>query len=241
MSHSLVATQWRSSPLLACALLAFGACNDDATGPSDACYSQAHVVVLGSSTAAGTGPSVPDSAWVNRYRASVQALDPSNQVTNLAVGGFRTYHIMPTGFVPPAGRPSPDPAQNITQALGVAPDLLIINLPSNDAASSYPVSEQLANYDVILAEAAAQSVPAWIATTQPRNLSAARRANLMEMRDSTFARFGDFAVDFWNTLALSDGTIDPLYDKGDGVHLNDAGHRILFERMSAKGIFCETA
>ena len=206
----------------------------------NACYSKAHVVVLGSSTAAGYGPSVPDSAWVNRYRASVQAFDPSNQVTNLAVGGFRTYHIMPTGFVPPVGRPAPDPAQNITQALALVPDLLIINLPSNDARFGYPVSEQLANYDIILAQAAAQAVPGWIATTQPRNLSVAGRANLMEMRDSTFTRFGDFAVDFWNTLALSDGTINPLYDRGDGIHLNDAGHRILLERVTAKGIFCET-
>ena len=89
-------------------------------------------------------------------------------------------------------------------------------------------------------EAAAQSVPAWIATTQPRNLTIAGRTNLMEMRDSTFTRFDDFAVDFWTTLALSDGTIDPLYDSGDGIHLNDAGHRILLGRVTAKGIFCET-
>ena len=206
----------------------------------NSCYSQAHVVVLGSSTAAGIGASVPDRAWVDRYRASVQARDPSSEVTNLAVGGFRTYHIMPTGFVPPTGRPSPDPAHNVTQALALAPDLLIINLPSNDAAFGYPVPEQLANYDIILAEAATQSVPAWVSTTQPRNFSAGGRANLMEMRDSTFTRFGDYAVDLWSTLALSDGMIAPLYDSGDGIHLNDSGHQVLLERVTAKGIFCET-
>ena len=100
--------------------------------------------------------------------------------------------------------------------------------------------EQLANYDIILAEAATQSVPTWVSTTQPRNFSAGARANLMEMRDSTFTRLGDYAVDLWSTLALSDGMIHPLYDSGDGIHLNDSGHRILLERVTAKSIFCET-
>lgn len=212
-----------------------------AAAPSQAAPGPFHVVVLGSSTAAGTGPSHPDSAWVNRYRANAESLNPSNQVTNLALGGYTTYHILPTGSVPPPGRPAPDPARNITQALSLSPDFVIINLPSNDAASGYAVSEQLANYDSVLVRAAAEGVPVWISTTQPRNLPLAGRTNLMEMRDSTFARFGEHAVDFWNTLALPGGTIDPLYDSGDGIHLNDAGHGVLFERVAAKGIFCETA
>jgi lysophospholipase L1-like esterase len=200
-----------------------------------------HVVVLGSSTAAGAGASHPDSAWVRRYERNIQSLNPGNQVTNLALGGYTTYHIQPTGSAPPPGRPSPDPARNITQALSLTPDHIIINLPSNDAASGYTVAEQLANYDSVLARASAQGVPVWVATTQPRNLSTAGRANLMEMRDSTFARFGAYAVDFWSTLALPGGTIDPACDSGDGIHLNDDGHRILFERMAAEGIFGETA
>ncbi|MFT5667674.1 MAG: lysophospholipase L1-like esterase, partial [Vicingaceae bacterium] len=57
-----------------------------------------HVVVLGSSTAAGTGPSSSDSAWVNRYRRHLQALNPQNVVTNLGVGGTTTYNIMPDWF-----------------------------------------------------------------------------------------------------------------------------------------------
>lgn len=59
-----------------------------------------HIVVLGSSTAAGTGTTNPDSAWVNRFRNYFVAQDSSFRVINLAVGGYTTYHIMPTGFVP---------------------------------------------------------------------------------------------------------------------------------------------
>lgn len=195
-----------------------------------------HIVVLGSSTAAGTGPSHPDSAWVNRYRNALQALDPANQVTNLAVGGYTTYHIRPTGTVPPAGRPKPDTLHNITRALSLDPDAIIINLPSNDAAYGYSVAEQLESYDLVLAAADLAGVPVWVSTTQPRNLTPAGRDNLMAMRDSTYARFGDKAVDFWTDIANPDGTINPLYNSGDGIHLNDAGHRILFQRVMAKDI-----
>ncbi|MCB1317814.1 MAG: SGNH/GDSL hydrolase family protein, partial [Leptospiraceae bacterium] len=123
------------------------------------------IVVLGSSTAAGTGPSSPDSAWVNRFRKTVQEHDSTAYVVNLAVGGFTTYNVMPTGFVPPANRPSPNPNNNITKALSYHPTAIVINLPSNDAANNYTVAEQLANYDTLLAQVPAD-IPVWITTTQ---------------------------------------------------------------------------
>ncbi|MDZ7377427.1 MAG: GDSL-type esterase/lipase family protein, partial [candidate division KSB1 bacterium] len=198
--------------------------------------SAVHIVVLGSSTAEGTGPTDKRNAWVNRYRAFLKSENANHRVDNLAKGGYTTYHILPTGQATPANRPKPDPQRNITYALSLAPDAIIINLPSNDATSGYSVAEQLANYDTVLAVARRNSVPVWIATTQPRNLSEAGRKNLMEMRDSTFARFGQYAIDFWNDLAQPNGTIKPQYDCGDGIHLNDAAHEILFKRVQAKDL-----
>jgi len=192
-----------------------------------------HIVVLGSSTAEGIGPQDRNNAWVNRYRTFLQTLTPGNLVSNLAKSGYTTYHIMPDGFTPPAGRPTPDRERNITKALSLKPAAIIINLPSNDVASGYSLREQLANYDSVLARARAQGVPVWITTTQPRNLSLAQRQNLMAMRDSTLARWREKAIDFWNGLANPDGTINPIYDSGDGIHLNDAAHGILFNRVVA--------
>ena len=90
------------------------------------------VVVLGSSTAAGTGPSHPDSTWVNKYRATLQLINPQNEVINLAVGGFSTYKIMPNSFVTPSNRPSVDTLKNITKALSVHADYIVEKQPSND-------------------------------------------------------------------------------------------------------------
>ncbi len=195
-----------------------------------------HIVVLGSSTAAGTGPSSSDSTWVNRYRKYLQKINPANQVTNLAQGGTTTYEIMPDWFVAPPGRRVTNPARNVTQAISISADAIVINMPSNDAALGYSVAEQLFNFNTIVASADSAGIPVWVCTTQPRNFSATQIQVQMDVRDSVLAIYGNKAIDFWTTIANTTGTIDSLYDSNDGVHLNDAGHRILFQRVRDKNI-----
>ena len=196
------------------------------------------IVVIGSSTAAGTGASTPDSSWVGRYRDYVQDLDEEALVINLAVGGFTTYDVMPTGFEPPPGRPAPKPNNNITYALQYQPTAVIVNLPSNDAATGVPVADQLANFRRLQAEADAEGVPIWFSTTQPRNFAdAAQRDELRAVRDSILAEFAPRAIDFYTGIATEDGLIDPAYNSGDGIHLNNSGHRILFERVVEAEVF----
>ncbi len=196
-----------------------------------------HIVVLGSSTAAGSGPSSPDSTWVNRYRRHLQAIHPGNLLTNLAVGGFTTYRIMPTGYTPPPGRPTPDVTHNITQALSLNPDAIVINMPSNDVSSGFTVAEQLHNFDTIIDLAALAGVPVWITTTQPKNYTNPQSIlKQIEVRDSIYARYGSKAIDFWTTIAAPNGWIDSLYDSGDGTHLNNAAHGILCNRVIGASI-----
>jgi len=196
----------------------------------------AHIVVLGSSTAAGTGTSHPESSWVARYGALLAVAGHGDSVTNLAAGGYTTYHVMPAGARPPEGRPLSDSLRNITRALRLAPDAVIVNLPSNDIAYGYSIGEVLACYDIIAAAARRAGVPVWFMTSQPRNLEAEGRRSLAAVRDSTLARYGAHAIDFWEGLADGDGAIDARFDVGDGIHLNDAGHRILFERVARAAV-----
>ena len=195
------------------------------------------IVVIGSSTAQGAGASVPDSAWVNRFRKYVQAINPENEVVNLAVGGYNTYRLMPHEFIPPNGRPTTDSIRNITAAIAQNPNAIILNLPSNDASSGFSVTEQLSNFDSIARVAATAEIPIWIATTQPKNFNNSNLVNVQtEVRDSILSWFDVRAIDFWNGLANSGGELDANFDSGDGTHLNDAGHRLLFERVVAKNI-----
>jgi len=202
------------------------------------------IVVIGSSTAAGTGASVPDSAWVNRYRNHLQKINTENEIVNLAMGGYSTYRLLPSGTTNPTNRPEVDTTRNITAAIAEAPDAIIINLPSNDVAAGWSATEQLANFETINETAQQAQIPIWICTTQPRNFSSSQVQIQLQVRDSIFARYGDFALDFWSDTATPGGTLDSLFDSGDGVHLNDLGHRKIFERAAEKMIpqylFAET-
>jgi lysophospholipase L1-like esterase len=189
------------------------------------------IVVIGSSTAAGAGASTRDSAWVWRYRSWLTRMNTSYEVVNLAMGGYSTYHLQPSGFIAPEGRPHVDTTRNITRALALHPSAVIINLPSNDAALNFTIPEQTDNFERIAEEADRAHVPLWVCTTQPRNLSEAKRQNLITMRDWIRNRFEDFTLDFWTGVALEDGSVNPLLDYGDGIHLNDEGHALLFSRV----------
>lgn len=239
-------TQWTvpSAPSLSCLVrVASGSLNDT----SDDVFEISNnndtytIVVLGSSTAAGAGASTSDSTWVNRYRKEVTQRNTSIAVSNLAVGGYTTYHILPTGTSIPTGiNITPDTQHNITKALTFDPYAIIINMPSNDAAYNYTVSQQMSNYKIISDIASSSGVQTWVCTPQPRNFGSTSQIQLQfDAVDSVQAVYGDYSIDFWSDLADENGFIFSKYNSGDGVHLNNAGHRLLFERVMAKEIELE--
>ena len=201
------------------------------------CNKHWKIVVLGSSTAFGNGASIYDSSWVGRFTAYVKRRNTLNEVINLGIPGFTTYqNLRPDGYIPPPGRPSPSAGFNITAAIAATPDAIIINMPSNDAFNNYSLSEQQANFEATMALADAANIPVWVTTSQPRNnITTGQTQNLVQLRDWINTRFGDKAVDFWNGIANPDGTIVSTYGF-DNVHVNDAGHKLLFGRVAAETI-----
>jgi len=192
------------------------------------------IVVLGSSTAAGTGPKTIDSAWVNLYQKHFNKLNKNYKVINLAKGGYTTYHIMPDNFNPPQKRFSSDHERNITKAISYKPDLIIINLPSNDAAYGFSVKEQMVNFATIDSICKEHKIELYITTTQPRNLNEKGKKELIELKDELIAKYKTHTIDFWSQIANQDGSINKIYGSGDGVHLNAKGHKILFNRVISK-------
>lgn len=194
------------------------------------------IVVLGSSTASGAGATVVDSAWVWMYRKYLRSIDPKSYVINLAVAGSTTYQIMPTDFVPPNGRPNPNPNNNISKALSLNPDAIIVNLPTNDTNNHITLEEQLNNFDSLIVMTERRNVQIWVTTPQPRNFSEEQRKILVQVKDSLIARYSGRMIDFWTQIANQDGTINPIYDFGDGIHVNNAGHKVFLSRVKRKQI-----
>lgn len=207
---------------------------------------QKKLVIMGSSTAVGTGASTLANSWAGKITAyfrqnMADGLD--TVTTNIAVGGYNTYHEMPTGFVPPVGRPLPDPNANVTRALSFTPDVVVINLPSNDITSGYTKKECMDNLRLMFTTITAGGAKCFIATTQPRNLGLAGRTAQRELVDSININFGVYAINFWDDIVspLLDPaniyTINPPSSAGDGTHVNDVGHNFLFLRVRDKQLF----
>lgn len=216
------------------------------------------IVVLGSSTAAGSGVTNSANAWVNRYSAYLQTLDPTNQVINLAKGGYTTCAIMPTGtpdYNTGSHILSVDTERNIDKALSYNPGAIIINMPTNDVSNGIPVDTQMEHFATVIDMAEAAGVKCWITTSQPHNYGEmyegpygdgkepdpykqTARDQFKELTERILATYGERAIDFYNGIATEDGYsfIRPEYNSGDGVHLNDEAHAVLFERVKEKNI-----
>jgi hypothetical protein len=101
------------------------------------------------------------------------------------------------------------------------------------------MQEFMSNLRTIYNTVVAAGKICYITSSQPRDaLPLAGRQQLKTANDSILAAFPIFSVDFWTPLAdpVTLG-INPLYSiPGDGIHVNDAGHRVLFEAVKAKNI-----
>lgn len=206
------------------------------------CNDPYKIVILGSSTAYGTGATPIDSSWARKLARYVTLQNSQSTVVNLGLPGYTSYHVMPTGTTPPANRPFPvDTTHNITRALQLNPKAIILNLPSNDIGLGVTVAEVKANFDLIVAKADSAKVPVWVTTTQPRNtLSPSEKLMQVELKDWILQRYGNKAVDFWTDIADTAYNIVPLYSANDNVHVNNAGHHLFFRRIVEEKIWDST-
>lgn len=186
-------------------------------------------VVMGSSTAAGTG-ATPGHGWVALLQA--EWLSQGATMVNIARNGAVTYEGLGATSSPVLNRPLPDPAINIDRALIQKPRLLIVAFPTNDVASGYSTDETVNNLLAIRATALAASVPVIVVSTQPRALSASKLLQLREIDARIAQEVKACFVAVRADLAGPNDWLAPAYDSGDGIHPNDAGHLLIAGAIS---------
>ena len=195
---------------------------------SPAYAQKVRIVVLGSSTAAGNGASVPDSSWVGRTKTYFKSLGQLDTLYNLAFGGTRTEDALPNN----------GENGSVTRAMALHPDLVIVSFVSNDAVADIPIATTMSNLRTIAKVVTDAGKICWITTPHPRNSFTTFQNNLQKgVRDSTYLQFPGKNLDFWDCLVASDGvSINPIYDYGDGIHCNDAGHFQMYAVVKAANI-----
>jgi lysophospholipase L1-like esterase len=188
-------------------------------------------VVMGSSSAAGQGATAGQS-----WAVTLAAAHAGRGVTlrNIARGGTLTPMARPAAAPAPADRPAPDAAVNVDTALAPRPALLLLSFPTNDTAAGYPADETVGHLRVIRQAAAAAQVPVLVLGTQPRDaFTTTQRATLAEIDRQLAAATGPCFVPLFEALADAQGAIRPEFAAGDGIHLNDAGHAVVRQRVQA--------
>jgi hypothetical protein len=132
-----------------------------------------------------------------------------------------------------------DPARNITAALALNPQIILINMPSNDVANGYTSTETMNNFAAVINAARAAGVKVILTGTQPRgDIALASRQILQSQNQTLLSTYGSDAVNIYDELTdLSDPSasnyygIKPSYGYGDKIHINDAGHNYIYTQM----------
>ena len=200
------------------------------------CTTAFHVVILGSSTAFGDGAS-PGNSWVALYTDYLKAINPNYIVDNLAVPATTTYSAQPDNYVPPQGRPAPLTGHNITTAVQLKADVIIINFPTNDAAGNFTLQEQENNFKRITNIAKNNNILVWVASTQPRdNFTTAQVTSQRNLYNWINSFYKTKSINFQAGITSPKDSILSKYNAGDGIHLNDGGHQILYKQVVAEKI-----
>jgi lysophospholipase L1-like esterase len=193
------------------------------------------IVVLGSSTSEGIlGTSDYSQSWVGLLTSWINENYSNTTVFNLAKRGYNTRHIRPDG-----SNPIPDSERNISMAISLNPDLILINMPSNNVAANIPITTTMDHYREILGLANQAGIPILLTTTQPRDFTDSdtiKRHLLEEEADSVRRNFKNLVIDIYDELTdfQNDNRIKAEYRYTDGVHLVDAGHAYIFSEVKAK-------
>lgn len=185
-------------------------------------------VVMGSSTAAGVG-TTKGKKWSDLLQADLSGRGAKFE--NIARGGTFTYHGVSKSTPPVANRPAPDLSINIDKALSFSPVVLMLSYPTNDTAEGFSVDETLNNIVSMRNTALAAGVQVLVLSTQPRNLTSGQLAQLRQIDTSLAASVGGCFVKVHQLLAGPDDHLGAAYDSGDGIHPNDAGHRVIADAV----------
>lgn len=197
--------------------------------------SNSFIVGLGSSTLNGTGPSNANNQIRNLFSSYLETNSPGSEFAEIATGGYFTNRFLPDNTNDGAIRPH----ENATAVSGLDPDIVFVMLPSNDAANSNgnTADDYLQNQLKIKDELEKKGTFVFIQDAQPRTQF--NSTEQTRLRDGADLILADAEVPLESTIRtfytlLTEGTtaeIDPVYNSGDNIHLNDAGHILIHDEV----------
>ncbi len=199
--------------------------------------SKKKIGVIGSSTSQGGGSSSGDSSYVGRLKKFLNDNGLADSVINFGTSGYSVFRAMPSSYIPTGVQETPDVTKNITAILNRNVDVVIVNFPTNGF-DILTMDEAMFAFQTIYDSCVAKGVECFITTTQPReDFSALRKQFLVDLKDNIINRFGTHAINFYDPITVPGTTVTmPEYASGDNIHVNNGGHKQLFNKVVASNI-----
>lgn len=204
--------------------------NENIEVPIDTSTLKMNFVIMGSSTANGFG-STDDYSWAKMLSKKYY----NSKFYNLAVNGYSTYHIMPNDFNTNLPRSKQDFFHNATYALTFKPDVVIISMTNNDIANGYLVEgEYVKNIKTLVEYLHSNGVKfVYVTTTFPREN--VNFDSLFLARKLIIENFNTSSVNIFDALCdKSKRSVYQTYQYGDGIHVNNKGHFVIFTKIDEK-------
>lgn len=111
----------------------------------------------------------------------------------------------------------------LPEILAHQPSTAILMIAGNDLAFGYPASQWQTQYSNLVVQLQANGVAVKHTFQTPRN-----SIDLAPLRNWIIAHYpASDIIDTWTPFVTNGYALKPIYDSGDGVHPNDAGHLLL--------------
>lgn len=187
------------------------------------------IVILGSSTAYGIGPSSLGSSWAGLLQYEKSAI-----VNNLSYPGYTTYQFLPSNE-PNLRGVTPDKERNIEAAIKLSPNIVIFSITTNDIANGYSIDEYLNNMKVMTDLCVKNKIEYIITSTTPRTpLTLDKRKALYDLNRKLEVIYPERYVEIYNLLAdLNTYKWQTNLCASDSIHGNDKAHAIIYKEVLA--------
>ncbi|MET0466541.1 MAG: hypothetical protein ABW007_25510 [Chitinophagaceae bacterium] len=197
-------------------------------------YNSPRIGVIGDSQGRGEFATTYSQSIMGRLQQFVYGITSNAGFTNYCQNGYNSRRLAPSGsnaFV--------DNNYNITKALTDGNKIIILCNTSNDFATNSaggytPVEEFMAN-TLLIAEACEKAgATLFVVSPFPRNAyPAAVRDSMRVVAGLLQQKFGDRYAYVYHQVedSLHPNQLQPSYETGDGIHLNNAGSAIVFNAL----------
>lgn len=189
-------------------------------------------VGIGSSSLAGTGASTYANSFGGLFQSQLVSIATGLPTfANNAFSGTDTTNGLPNGT-----SASVLENRNISMALAANPSGLVIAYPTNDIINGLTPTQFRNNIVMIYNLARARNIPTFVISVQPRtSATTGQQALLVQAYNMIKSSIPtESFVDVFNLLrdtgSSNPADINPLYNS-DGIHVNDAGHQIIYNAL----------